>query len=634
MNSNNFFQLVADFQKNIDWLNQILKGGDADSVLIDGVLKPSISKDIADKWAAISAMVKGRLAYETKAEMDQAGAPPSGTTLAQVWNDPARENNGLYGWDGAQWLRSKYDDVSELTKDMEEAKGQIQWLAKSLLMDAGLYQYAGNKSSLVPLALDENNKAALQLDGENGQLFFEPHYLSMLLGAGHLGIFADQSSDKNVSFAIIDENKKIAFGLDNNGFPLAGTFGQPIVHREILPSKQSVDAEINHFLFSGQSLSVGAAGLPAITMSQPYTNITFAGGPRSDLDELTSFKPLFEDENLAPDGGSNRGETQCSGAANFVTELIQSEQGLSYTDHHYDMLSSTVGHGGYTIRQLNKGSAWYQYLEAHIQAGFDLSVSQNKSFAVQAIGWLQGENDQYQGEKPRLEYKDDLIQYQKDVQADVQAVTGQSHRVPLLTYQLAAYVRNGGNYRNVTLAQLDAAEEQADIYMVCPMYHVPYAGDRIHLTNVGYKYVGHYFGKVYKRVVYEGMEWTPLSPKVIRSQGKVVSVEFNVPEPPLVIDDQTLNLTKDYGFAVSDDTGQLAIESVEVVGSTRLKIVVDRVLTTNPRLRYGLDYTSSGNTPRDGGSGNLRDSDPLFWLHEGEKKPLYNWCVMFDKAID
>ncbi len=25
-NSNKFFQLVADFQKNIDWLNQVLKG--------------------------------------------------------------------------------------------------------------------------------------------------------------------------------------------------------------------------------------------------------------------------------------------------------------------------------------------------------------------------------------------------------------------------------------------------------------------------------------------------------------------------------------------------------------------------------------------------------------------------------
>lgn len=113
MNSNNFFQLIADFKKNIDWLNQVLKGGESDSVLIDGVLKPSISKDLADKWAAISAMVQGRVAFRTKAEM----VPPSaGITLAEVWGDSEKSNNGLYGWTGSNWVKSSYDTVTAIAE--------------------------------------------------------------------------------------------------------------------------------------------------------------------------------------------------------------------------------------------------------------------------------------------------------------------------------------------------------------------------------------------------------------------------------------------------------------------------------------------------------------------------------------
>ncbi|EPZ9280852.1 hypothetical protein HBM09_004264 [Vibrio parahaemolyticus] len=116
-NSNDFFQLTAEWQQHIDWLNQVLKGGQSDSVLIDGVLKPSISKDIEDKWTGIRAMVNGRQAYKTKAELDAAGQPPSDKPLAEVWADPASKNNGLYGWDAGQWVRSKYD-VGTLIKDL------------------------------------------------------------------------------------------------------------------------------------------------------------------------------------------------------------------------------------------------------------------------------------------------------------------------------------------------------------------------------------------------------------------------------------------------------------------------------------------------------------------------------------
>ena len=105
--NNNFFALISELQKNIDWLNHVLKGGDRETVTIDGVVKPTISKDITDHWSAISGMVQGRATYQLKSELPL--SPVDGKLLAEVWNDSDVENNGLYGWDGSKWEPSKYD---------------------------------------------------------------------------------------------------------------------------------------------------------------------------------------------------------------------------------------------------------------------------------------------------------------------------------------------------------------------------------------------------------------------------------------------------------------------------------------------------------------------------------------------
>lgn len=51
--------------------------------------------------------------YQTKSEMDAAGAPANGQ-MAKVWNDPTEENNGEYGWSGAEWIKNKYDLFSQI----------------------------------------------------------------------------------------------------------------------------------------------------------------------------------------------------------------------------------------------------------------------------------------------------------------------------------------------------------------------------------------------------------------------------------------------------------------------------------------------------------------------------------------
>lgn len=99
-NSNNYFQLIAKFNKNIEWLNKVLLGGETDYVVIDGVGKPSISKEFADRFSELQAMVQGQKTYTTKAAMD-GDLSPSADTIAMVWSDPNSQNNGWYGKVGA-----------------------------------------------------------------------------------------------------------------------------------------------------------------------------------------------------------------------------------------------------------------------------------------------------------------------------------------------------------------------------------------------------------------------------------------------------------------------------------------------------------------------------------------------------
>lgn len=104
----NYFELLSRFEGVILALEQILVGGDDQTVLVDGVEKDSISKAIKGYFSSIQALVQGRSSFETKSALVDSGAPTS-AGLAEVWNDPSETLNGMYGWDGSEWIKSAYD---------------------------------------------------------------------------------------------------------------------------------------------------------------------------------------------------------------------------------------------------------------------------------------------------------------------------------------------------------------------------------------------------------------------------------------------------------------------------------------------------------------------------------------------
>ena len=146
-----------------------------------------------------------------------------------------------------------------------------------------------------------------------------------------------------------------------NGFTVTG--------ESACASPENFDAEIVMLISYGQSNSVGTDGQPALTTSQAYDNLSFAGGVRpGDLavgSPLGSFIPLVERDKP---NTTDMGETPIGGATIAIKDLVAIENGIAYTQQTYQLLGVANGAGGAPIASLEKGTAQYNVLLSHVTA--------------------------------------------------------------------------------------------------------------------------------------------------------------------------------------------------------------------------------------------------------------------------
>ncbi|HAV5374710.1 TPA: hypothetical protein JI078_18770, partial [Acinetobacter baumannii] len=315
----------------------------------------------------------------------------------------------------------------------------------------------------------------------------------------------------------------------------------------------------------------------------------------------TSVIPLVEQfNNPSSDDYNNRGETPCSGAANYASRAMLLENGIKPEDHV--IFASTAGHGAYRIDQLEKGTAWYSFFLSHVIKAKELNGSDYK---VQVVCWVQGENDAIANIQTSYEiYRQKLEKLQADVSADIKAITGQTDDVKFITYQLSYAART---WNAQALVQLHLAQESDAFAMATPMYHMPYASDNVHLTNVGYKWMGAYFGRAYKQLIVDNKKPDFINPIVARLNGTELRIKFDVPKLPLVLDTTTLAATTNHGFKVTDNGLNVAFSTPTIDGDT-VVIQLASVPSGIVKVRYALDYLGTGLSITGGASGNLRDS--------------------------
>jgi hypothetical protein len=405
-------------------------------------------------------------------------------------------------------------------------------------------------------------------------------------------------------------------------------------------------------LIAGQSNAIAASATPVLTTAQPYGNVMLNGGVlRSAFAPITSFVPMVE---------SGR-ESSTSGFANQATYLAMQEYEFGaragYPDKH-DVLAGIHGRSGHTYWCLRKGGCDWQPSTAFAQALFEVQGAKNyadglgKSYVVRGINAIHGESDDddytMHGGNPTeypntgtdgtpnkiKNYDDALVEWQEDYEREIKAITGQAQPIPLFISQLSG--RTYTTYSPVAPMQLKAhVRAPGKVVLIGPAYQLTFLSDCQHFTNHGQRRLGEYFAKVYARVIFGGEKWEPVRPKMITRVGTVVTVQYHVPKPPLVLDTMRITNPGRYGFDFYDGSASPpTITGVAVTAPDTVTITLSKVPTgPKPRLTYAENAAPQPNAcPGDpfGARGNLRDSDDTVSRSGYE---LFNWGVIFDEVV-
>lgn len=427
------------------------------------------------------------------------------------------------------------------------------------------------------------------------------------------------------------------------------------------PATEPPTYNINHVLLYGQSLSIGAEGVPGLSTVAKYDNLQFG-------DSVGATNNTTPSATWAPNGSAvptdlaitgSYAEVPIFGALNTYRALTFRSQGVS-SNSDQKMLASGCGIGGTAIAALEQGAApdIFNRLVSCMDQVNAYCAGAALTYGVTAMVWLQGESDQTTAQAT---YKTALQGIYTDFCTAALAESGQSQNPAMFMYQTTA--RNG-NYNTtglgVQMAQLDIGLNDAGCFMVGPIYPYNDSGN-LHLPANSYRWWASNLGKVMHRVLTLGQEWKPLHITSAEMRGRRVLVTYYVPYGPLVFDDPWLQtgwtpsdpatgaantpfVTTDRGFTIRDSaTGAgttLDIASVVLVADNQILITL---ASTPPVATYYLYYAdgSAGHY----GHGSVRDSDPALaddiyedlvsgqadderqYNISGQRYPLYNWAV-------
>lgn len=369
--------------------------------------------------------------------------------------------------------------------------------------------------------------------------------------------------------------------------------------------------DINHILGAGQSLATGAASTAEST-TQPYGNVMLAFGVQANRGFSEPFVPLVE----------SGYETMSSSLANELTRMAALDGIPSYVS-----LISVHAGGGTPYSGVAKGTELFQRGMDQVNGATIRSGLDGKTHVVRAVTSVHGESDTA---ARSTTYASDIIQWQKDYEAGVKAITGQQLPVPMF------HTQNSQNGRSRIPLDMLAAHVAAPgrAILVGPKYHLAYL-DGTHLTTASYKHLGEDYAKAIRRVVLQGKTWEPVRPKTVTRSGNVITITFHVPAPPLALDTTRVAATAHFGFDYVPSETPMAmpapygqnptVQSVTVTGPDTVQITLSSIPPTPGRIRYGITYVDP-NGPR----GNLRDSDATVSRYGFD---LFNWCVQFEEPI-
>lgn len=404
---------------------------------------------------------------------------------------------------------------------------------------------------------------------------------------------------------------------------------------------------------TGQSLSVGAQGVPVAWTRKETHNLTLSLGrllvpPFDPSSSLLAMAPLEEPirtfATTYPSAypANLEGETPHGAMAEQITALFrQASGGRDYVTVH-----TVVGESGQPMSVIDKGATEkiagtsslgraYAATLFEATAIARLARAASKTYGIGAIVVTHGESD-----AGNAEYEPLLSRLWSDYNQDLKAITGQATSIPMFVSQQQSVPNAVGTTSASTLAQWRVGlDHPGDIVCSGPKYQYPYAPDGVHLTAQGYERLGEKYAEVYFRRVVLKEDWRPLQPIGAERSGNVVTVRFHVPVPPLAWDDALAAPNRTAlpqwalgrGFEVRAAGAPVPIASVAITGdAVRIDCAKD---LSGLDVQIGYALTAVG-TPVAGGTarwGQLRDSDPFLGTTTGFAQP--NYCVTFSMPV-
>lgn len=464
--------------------------------------------------------------------------------------------------------------------------------------------------------------------------------------SGEIVLYNMQSEDQNVFAAGPDGGQDIFVVTGGQTYQLSssgGNFGPYIKNgiikymqskgyislmTALMPSVGSFAPFINkliHIISFGQSLAMGSGSVPATTVA-PVANrlFTLNDGVRLanqdgtlTAEMVAPFKPLV----------AKTTEPSCVQLAAQLnrTRGVPANAGL---------LVSLHGRGGYTIAQLSKGTLYYSNMMTAITNAKLEADRLGYAYEVPFMHWRQGEADR---NAVAGVYLASMLQLQADFEADVNAITGRTDRIPMLVEQISNVTSYAGVVTsNVVFEQLQASIDYPDRFICTgPSYNLGHLADGTHMLAPEYQRLGCNNASAASGVI-NGGRFQPLMATRATRNGLKVTVEFYVPHGPLVLDTKNVTDPKTFvangvtintvnGLRWVDSQNSAKVVSLRLVGNNAVELTLDVEPTgSSPYVGIG-DIGVAGNWggPTTGMRTNLRDSSNTA---DGFGHPLYNWA--------
>jgi hypothetical protein len=370
-------------------------------------------------------------------------------------------------------------------------------------------------------------------------------------------------------------------------------------------------AGLNYINVAGQSLAEGSKDGAVLTTAQEFNNVQY---PKFAVSP-SAYEPA-----IAP--GVDL-ESPMYGAQYMVKQLIAAENPGAPA---YQMLGCNNGQGARSILTLGKGSDVFDNALSQVASTLTIAAAEARTARFQATMWLQGEADNAMSRADYLSVFRKMVNDYDDMGR--QAMSTRDGPV-CITYQTTTNASP-----NVALAQLDAAIADPLVYMASPLYPLDFANDKYHLNPTGAKVMGAYMGLVYKRVLIDGQNWSPVRILSALKSGNDVDLTFHVPSGSLAFDTATVPAQPNGGFSATDSGGTpITVTSATITGANTVRVTTASPVPSGGFIKYAQQAQVGGKSL--GGSGNLRDTqgNSIVLAANGINWPMHNWVPLQEVQV-